>query len=141
MNEKEMHEEHEKKYNDLIKKMGGLKVVFAKLPWSINELREKYEKDEHLNNIPLMKWDKIAGRVNCGRHAEEQGDFRLYTGDWPSGCSLAERVCILKQSAKRMVEQNLCPICGEKVYICGKTKDGRIYATCGDAFTFEQWEE
>ena len=35
---------------------------------------------------------------------------------------------------------DLCPICGEKVYITGRTKDGRLVGSCGDAFTQDQWD-
>lgn len=37
--------------------------------------------------------------------------------------------------------EDYCPICGEIVTINGKTKDGRLIGTCGDAFTIKQWEE
>ena len=28
----------------------------------------------------------------------------------------------------------LCPVCGQRVYKMGRTNDGRIFASCGDAF-------
>jgi NADH pyrophosphatase NudC (nudix superfamily) len=28
----------------------------------------------------------------------------------------------------------LCPVCGQRVYKMGQTTNGRIYASCGDAF-------
>ena len=36
----------------------------------------------------------------------------------------------------------LCPICGERVQVSGSkvTDDGRLIASCSDAFTIEQWE-
>ena len=37
-------------------------------------------------------------------------------------------------------ETGLCPVCGESVHIVGLTTDGRIYATCKDAFTLAQWQ-
>lgn len=36
---------------------------------------------------------------------------------------------------------DLCPICGEPVFITGRTKDGRLIGSCGDAFTDKQWNE
>jgi len=36
---------------------------------------------------------------------------------------------------------DLCPICGEEIYITGRTKDGRLIGSCGDAFTDEQWNK
>ena len=36
-----------------------------------------------------------------------------------------------------------CPICGERVQVLGSnvTTDGRVIASCGDAFTIAKWEE
>lgn len=33
----------------------------------------------------------------------------------------------------------LCPVCGEAVHLCGPTKDGRLTASCGDAFPTDAW--
>lgn len=33
-----------------------------------------------------------------------------------------------------------CPVCGEEVTITGKTTDGRLIGSCGDAFDKEAWE-
>lgn len=43
----------------------------------------------------------------------------------------------------RMFIPSLCPICGHKVDLIGRTEDGtnRLIGSCGDAFTQEQWEE
>jgi hypothetical protein len=35
----------------------------------------------------------------------------------------------------------LCPICGERVTLTGKTTDGRLIGSCGDAFTQARWDE
>jgi len=36
----------------------------------------------------------------------------------------------------------LCPKCGERVQVQGNriTDNGRLIASCGDAFTIEEWE-
>lgn len=36
---------------------------------------------------------------------------------------------------------DLCPVCGQVVHITGRTQDGRLIGSCGDAFTDEQWNE
>lgn len=41
---------------------------------------------------------------------------------------------------RRAKASRLCPVCGETVTLAGETDDGRVYATCGDAFTREQWD-
>ena len=37
------------------------------------------------------------------------------------------------------MSDNLCPICGEKITITGKTKDGRLIGSCGDAFSEQRF--
>ncbi len=40
----------------------------------------------------------------------------------------------------RLPANGLCPICGEDVSLTGgMTANGRLIATCGDAFTAKQW--
>ncbi|MCC6356609.1 MAG: hypothetical protein IT577_22200 [Verrucomicrobiae bacterium] len=40
----------------------------------------------------------------------------------------------------RLPANGLCPICGEDVSLTGGiTTNGRLIATCGDAFTAKQW--
>lgn len=40
----------------------------------------------------------------------------------------------------RLPANGLCPICGEDVSLTGRvTTNGRLIATCGDAFTVKQW--
>lgn len=40
----------------------------------------------------------------------------------------------------RLPANGLCPICGEDVSLTGRiTANGRLIATCGDAFTAKQW--
>jgi hypothetical protein len=41
--------------------------------------------------------------------------------------------------SSRIPETGLCPICGEKIKLIGKTVDGRPIGSCQDAFTFKQW--
>lgn len=37
--------------------------------------------------------------------------------------------------------KGLCPVCGEKITITGRTEDGRLIGSCGDAFTVQKWVE
>lgn len=39
----------------------------------------------------------------------------------------------------RIEKSGLCPICGEKIHLSGRTKDNRYIGSCQDAFTLEQW--
>ena len=36
---------------------------------------------------------------------------------------------------------DLCPVCGSEVCIVGRTEDGRLIGSCGDAFTVAQWND
>jgi hypothetical protein len=48
-----------------------------------------------------------------------------------------------KSSNKVIVEPGtcgLCPICGKRIELRqGRTKNGRLIGSCGDAFTVDQW--
>lgn len=84
---------HTDKYDALIEKMGGLGEVFHLVPFTTYAIKEAIEKgDEFLNTLPLEKWDDACGGIQCSnRH------------NWPIH-TLAERVCILKRAAYRMVD-------------------------------------
>jgi len=34
---------------------------------------------------------------------------------------------------------DLCPICGEEIYILGRTKSQKLIGSCKDTFTDGQW--
>ena len=47
---------------------------------------------------------------------------------------------VLMNEEDSVVTSDLCPICGQLVSLLNdETKDGRLVASCGDAFTKEQW--
>jgi len=52
--------------------------------------------DEHLNDIPLSNWDALAGRHSGYRQTLNAGDDN----------SLATQVCVLKQAARMIIEEN-----------------------------------
>ena len=60
-------------------------------PLSINEA---LVKDEHLNTIPLKKWDVIGASIELPIKFSDVGDQR----------SLAGLVCIAKEAARQLVE-------------------------------------
>lgn len=85
---------HTDKYDALIEKMGGLGEVFHLVPFTTYAIKEAIEKgDEFLNTLPLAKWDSA-----CNTFGEDR-DCQF----WPIH-TLAERVCILKRAAYRMVD-------------------------------------
>lgn len=38
-----------------------------------------------------------------------------------------------------IMEEDRCPVCGEKITITGWTTDNRLIGSCSDAFTIERW--
>jgi hypothetical protein len=58
---------------------------------TLSSLFRKYQEDEHMNNVPLRKWDNLA---HC---------FLRYNRG--AGLSLGEAVCMQKHAAKRMLDK------------------------------------
>lgn len=85
-----MSKEHYDKYEMLCNKY-GVKWRSPILVDSVDELKRLYDEDQHLNNIPLKRWDKLA---NC---------FLL--NNKRTGLSLAEAVCMQKHAARRLLER------------------------------------
>lgn len=85
-----MSKEHYNKYEALCNKY-GVKWRSPILVDSVDELKRLYDEDQHLNNIPLKRWDKLA---NC---------FLLFNKR--TGLSLAEVVCMQKHAARRLLER------------------------------------
>lgn len=88
-----MDQKHEEKFRGLNEQFGMVwteetpKLVGVTLA----ELTEKLKEDEHLNNIPLGLWDRMAEHfmaVNPGH-----------------GLSLADAVCMQKQAARDLVDK------------------------------------
>lgn len=69
------------------------------VPASLEEIREAYQKDKHLSNIPLKRWDERAVYVNhweLGVKLKEANEV----------LTLAVQVCILKQSARELLKEH-----------------------------------
>jgi hypothetical protein len=96
--------EHTDKYDSVIAQTGGLDKFRLKLgptptlPEPIIELCKTAlaAGDEHLNTIPLFRWDRMA---EC--YDSQSCKMTNYFG-WPKVCSLADRVCTLKRAAVRI---------------------------------------
>jgi hypothetical protein len=61
----------------------------------LNELHWLYEKDEHLNNIPLSRWDSMA----AGFRREIDTKMRAVGDLW----SLGGGTCVFKTAARMIV--------------------------------------
>jgi hypothetical protein len=109
--------DHEKKYEELAQKIGVSALIYVLKCYNFptpEEMRERANANPHLNNIPLAKWDRAAGRVVYGARTCEHCGTRLppsnpdsfaldfsppFTPNVANGLSLAERVCVLKHVA------------------------------------------
>lgn len=69
----------------------------VKQQFGIQVLRDSYASDEHLNNIPLVKWDVIAPLVTSGGKMKDCGDYLTLSG----------QVCILKEAARQLIEESI----------------------------------
>jgi len=109
--------DHEKKYEDLAQKIGVSALINVLKYYNFptpEEMRELANADPHLNNVPLPKWDRAAGRIVYATRTCEACGTRLppsspdsfalnfsapFIPKVASGLSLAERVCTLKHVA------------------------------------------
>jgi hypothetical protein len=89
--------EHYQKFDALAQRI-GVAALKRRIPATAEAIKAALAAgDEHLNTIPLYKWDLAAGRLNR--------DYLLsfydpWTPKLANGLSLAERVCVLKHVAK-----------------------------------------
>jgi hypothetical protein len=109
--------DHEKKYEELAQKIGIQDLIDTLRCHNFpkpEEMRDLANADPHLNNIPLSKWDRAAGRIIyasrtckcCGTKLppSSPNSFALnfsepFVPKVANGLSLAERVCVLKHVA------------------------------------------
>lgn len=95
---------HSEVYGRIIDRLGGLQEVSKYVPYDVEYLREKIQKDQYLNNTSMGDWDRAAGfqcrQANCLFIGG--GIWNLYQkhGINAAGCSTG--VCILKEAARRM---------------------------------------
>lgn len=84
---------HREKYGKLVKAI-GLDYLIRLIPVKdIETLREKFEEDEHLNNIPLRDWDRAGFPL---RSIAKK--YQIYNAPF-------SYVCILKEAAQQWIER------------------------------------
>lgn len=99
-----------KTYLDAIVNTIGLEHLKPLLPEDISTIREKYKEDEHLNNIPLRKWDSACGYTET--HSQPPNYIpnwnhpfqKLIYEHFKQTISLGSAVSILKHAAKVLIE-------------------------------------
>lgn len=94
-------------------------------PWAIHLCHNKAHRDRVIKEL---REDGARAIVVSGFH----GDSYAKKEEWSYP---------LVPVQPHEIVRGPCPICGEIADIVGKTTDGKIYGTCGDAFFKERWEE
>lgn len=97
---------HSEIYGRAIEYLGGLDEVAKFLPFPLDLIRQKYAEDPHLNNLPLRGWDYAAGFLTNGARCDliRTGICMLYARHKITSFSCSDGVCILKEAARRLVE-------------------------------------
>lgn len=72
-------------------------LCLIRLWFSVEELRKAYEEDEHLNSIPLGKWDALAKSLTLVKK------LLIEAGDY---LTLAVGVCIAKEAAMQIIHSS-----------------------------------
>ena len=91
----------------------GYEDVLKYLPYSLVEISKAIKKDEHLNNLPLCKWDEMSGIGMIHNHEyksmspyhNHKGLYNIYKKYGINCYSQCEGVCILKQCARLALER------------------------------------
>ncbi|WP_314021393.1 hypothetical protein [Mogibacterium diversum] len=97
----------EEKYDFLIDKI-GLRILRSWIPISDESIKETYAKDKNLNNIPLEDWDRWTGASATPTDVSwKPYNLRTLIAEKTgvTTFSLAECVCLLKQTATRSIKQ------------------------------------
>lgn len=83
--------EHDKKYRKIVKEL-RLKIKMPYMGKDLTQWKTLFKEDRHLNNVPLILWDKEAERLKFSFFARKM--------NW----SLCLGVCALKYAVKREVK-------------------------------------
>jgi hypothetical protein len=94
--------EHRAKYGAYVAKLGRDRLARL-LPSVSHKWGELLAKDEHLNNVPLHRWDAGDSGVRALVRAAGGSAALGEAGGW----SLCNSVCVLKETARQLAEMGL----------------------------------
>jgi hypothetical protein len=88
----------------------GYEDVKKCIPYTLEQIKKALPKDEHMNNLPIKKWDNASGVwVNnmSGAHSILYGAplLALYRKAGVTSFSQSDGVCILKEAARMWAEE------------------------------------
>lgn len=99
-------------YYGMVINLIGFEKVKGCVPFTEEEIRKAYKKDKHLNNLLMKTWDYAGGFAVTETRYDQyitpiNSTLRRLLKEAGVTCySCAEGVCILKECARRMVEEN-----------------------------------
>lgn len=99
---------HQEIYGRMIELLGGVDTVWKCVPFSMGEIRHALFSDQHLNNLPMRKWDAAAGFVEYVNMRSKTKEMRrvgsllqiLLQKAGVTCYSPSECVCVLKECAR-----------------------------------------
>ncbi len=101
---------HSEIYGRIIDKLGGVDAVWKCVPFTLEQVQQALKTDEHLNNLPMKKWD-IASGFRCfickGKELVKPIPSQLRGMLLKAGIncySNSQGVCILKECARRKAQ-------------------------------------
>lgn len=99
---------HREIYTKAINLLGGLDAVIPYIPFTLEEIQEALKSDEHLNNLPIRRWDSASG-FQGGQHGSVtfvgHGVWNLYRKVGITSASCSQGVCLLKEAARQWAER------------------------------------
>lgn len=98
---------HKEIYTRAINLFGGLDVVIPYIPFTLEQIQKALKSDEHLNNLPMNKWDLASGFVckNADVRHIVGGVWNLYRKAGINAASNSQGVCLLKEAARQWAER------------------------------------
>lgn len=103
---------HRDIYRRAIERFGGLEKLKPFIPFSLDEIRKAIPEDEHLNNLPMRKWDFASGfnvsysdKYGLMVIPNGGGIWNLYRKHGITSASNSQGVCLLKEAAKEWAEE------------------------------------
>ena len=71
----------------------------VKQKFGVQKLKDCINKDKYLNNIPLSEWEKLGCLLT--KNSETRKRIKRTGSFW----ALADGVCIVKEAAKQLIEE------------------------------------
>lgn len=92
---------HSEKYQAIVNAL-GYEAIKECIPFTLDQIKEAIKTDEHLNNLPLKKWDLASGFIMDGANCKLVGSklTDLYRKIGVNSFSNSDGVCILKECAR-----------------------------------------